>query len=62
MFPGCNVRGCTGTADNYILNFPDAASPADKLNLLGALMLIEYMVFEKKPDNNNGGGGIDIDF
>jgi len=25
-------------------------------------MLIEYMVFEKKPDNNNGGGGIDIDF
>lgn len=62
VFPGCNLRGCTGTADNYILNFPDAASPADKLNLLGALTLIEYMVFEKKPDNNNGGGGLDIDF
>jgi hypothetical protein len=56
VFPGCNIRGCVGTADNYILNFPETATPTDKLNLLGALILIEYMVFEKKPDNNNDGG------
>lgn len=53
VWPGCNVRGFFGSADNYILNFPDNASPEDKFNLLGALILIEYMVFEKKPSNNN---------
>jgi len=59
VFPGCNLRGCIGTADNYILNFPTDATPTDKFNLLGALILIEYMVFEKKPDKNgNGGDGL----
>jgi len=62
VFPGCNVRGCFGTADNYILNFPDTATPADKLNLLGALILIEYMVFEKKPKRNRRGVGLDAGF
>jgi len=56
VFPGCNLRACRGTADNYILNFPDAASPTDKLNLLGALVLVEYMVFEKKPGDGSAGG------
>jgi len=57
VFPGCNLRGCAGTADNYILNFPDTATPVDKLNLLGALILIEYMVFEKKPSDESGMAG-----
>lgn len=52
-WPGCNARACIGSADNYMVNFPDAATPEDKFNLLGALILIEYMVFEKKPNNNN---------
>lgn len=60
IFPGCNIKGCIGGFDNYVLTFPETASPTDKLNLLGALILIEYMVFEKKP-SNDGGGGFDID-
>jgi len=59
VFPGCNIRAWRGTADNYILNFPEAASPTDKLNLLGALVLVEYMVFEKKPTK---GGEVDGGF
>jgi len=54
IWPGCNARGCIGTYDNYIMDFPDAATPTDKLNLLAALILIEYMVFEKKQKKNNG--------
>jgi len=61
VFAGCNLKGCVGTADNYILTFPDAATPTDKFNLLGALILIEYMVFEKKPNNGDGGLGISLE-
>jgi hypothetical protein len=54
IWPGCNFRSlCAPAVDNYILNFPADASPEDKLNLLGALVLVEYMVFEKKPRNDN---------
>jgi len=56
VWPGCNFRACLGQYDNYILNFPEDASPADKVNLLGALVLVEYMVFEKKPKKNNNNG------
>jgi len=60
IFPGCNFKGCFGSFDNYALIFPETASPTDKLNLLGALALIEYMVFEKKPDNSGSGLSLDI--
>jgi len=60
---GCNLRSFFHPAvDNYVLNYPADATPTDKFNLLGALLLVEYMVFEKKPRDNNGGGlgGLDI--
>jgi len=60
MWPGCNIRACFGQVDNYILNFPDDATPTEKLNLLGALVLVEYMVFEKKPGQGEGGIGLDV--
>jgi hypothetical protein len=56
IWPGCNLRACLGQVDNYILNFPEDATPTDKLNLLGALVLVEYMVFEKKPRDQGDGG------
>jgi hypothetical protein len=59
VWPGCNsIRSCFCQVDNYILNFPEDATPTEKLNLLGALVLVEYMVFEKKP--GEGEGGLDI--
>jgi len=60
VWPGCNIRACLGQVDNYILNFPEDATPADKLNLLGALVLVEYMVFEKKPNNNHNDNGLGL--
>jgi hypothetical protein len=58
IFPGCSLRAlfCLGQIDNYILNFPEDATPTDKLNLLGALVLVEYMVFEKKYCEGGMGG------
>lgn len=52
IWPGCNLRGCIATADNYVMTFPENASPEDKFNLLGALVLIEYMLFEKQPNQD----------
>ena len=39
-------------ADNYEIVFPKDASPEDKMNLIGAALLIDYSLFEEK---NQGG-------
>lgn len=54
-FPGCTTRGCLGTADNFKLMFPIDADANMKLTLLGANILIDYMVFEKSEDDQNNG-------
>lgn len=56
-FPGCNFKGLSGAADNFMVNFPDDATPKDKFLLLGATVLIDYMIFEKQP----GEDGVAID-
>jgi hypothetical protein len=55
-FPGCGLRGCFGTADNFRLVFPDNATPEMKTALVSAVVLIDMMLFEKKEDNNNKNG------
>jgi len=47
IFPGCSIRTlfCSNLIDNYRLTFPTNATPEDKANILGALFLIDYMVF-----------------
>jgi len=47
IFPGCTLRTiCFGNMiDNYRLTYPTAATPEDKANILGALLLIDFMVF-----------------
>lgn len=57
-FPGCNIKSCVGTADNYRIEFPKDASPEMKLQLMASGVLIDFMLFEKQPEQpNNGGGG-----
>jgi len=60
IFPGCNLRGLCGTADNYKLTFPDNATPDQKAVLLGAALLIEYMLFEKSDNDQEGGVSISM--
>jgi len=47
IFPGCTLRTliCGNMIDNYRLTFPTSASPEDKANILGALILIDFMIF-----------------
>jgi len=52
VFPGCNIRLC-GDATNLVLDYPQAISGADKALLFGALMLIEYLFFEKDNQDQN---------
>lgn len=48
IFPGCNFEGlCSPDTDNYKLTFPTDSSPDQKAMLLGATILIEYLLFEK---------------
>jgi len=63
FFPGCGWKKfwrLQGDADNFMIRFPKDATPADKALLLGANILIDYMVFEKAPDNDGLGGGVDF--
>lgn len=58
IFPGCSLRTlCFGNMiDNYRLQFPATATPEDKANILGALFLIDYMVFANASEDPNNGG------
>ena len=58
------VKGCeslVGDADFYTITFPPQTSPEDKLMLIGAVIMIDYLYYEDKDDSNgmNGryGGG-----
>jgi len=59
IFPDCTfknlLRICSQT-DSYKLVFPTGATPDQKALLLGQLMLIEYVMFEKSNDDDLGGG------
>lgn len=48
IFPGCNIRAFCSTADNFKLVLPAEASPDQKALLLGGLMLVDFMMFEKE--------------
>lgn len=54
VWPGCSTRGCLGDADNFILDFPTDATVEQKATLLGASVLVDFMLFEKKQNDNNG--------
>jgi len=55
IFPGCSLRTlfCSALIDNYRLTYPTQATPEDKANLLGAVILIDFMVFERATEENN---------
>lgn len=55
-FPGCNLRGCAGTADNFRLEFPEHCTPDMKAQLLASTILLDYMLFEKAEDDQNSNG------
>jgi len=40
--------------DNYRLTFPTAATPEDKANILGALLLIDFMIFANADEDRSG--------
>lgn len=52
IYPGMIGCRCLSDATNYSMTFPKGASPQDKQLLLASLMLMEYMVHEKKPGDN----------
>ena len=39
-------KECCTTADNFFLIFPEGSSVADKVNIIGATMLIDFTQFE----------------
>jgi hypothetical protein len=51
VFPGFRLR-LASDATNWVLNFPQGLSGDAKALLLGGLFLIEYMAWEKAPDQN----------
>jgi hypothetical protein len=55
IFPGCTLRTllCGRMIDNYRLTFPTNASPEDKANLMGALILVDYMIFANADDDQS---------
>lgn len=57
LWPGCNAQGTTDRA-NVILRLPSDASPAHRVALLGAVLLVEYTEVERKRqfDCSNGAG------
>jgi hypothetical protein len=57
IFPGCTLRTllCGRMIDNYRLTFPTNASPEDKANILGALILVDFMVFANADDDQGLG-------
>lgn len=50
-FPGCNLKACAATS-HYKMEFPPDATEKQRGLLLGGLMLIEFMLFEKEDQNN----------
>jgi len=60
IWAGCSLRSLCfrQLIDNYRLTFPQNATPQDKANLLGALVLIDFMLFSSAP--NDDGLGLDM--
>lgn len=54
VFPGCKGIRCLLNMANYAMVFPQGSSPEDKANLLGALMLAEFVIHEKSPEEQQG--------
>jgi len=56
IFPGCTLRTilCGQMIDNYRLTFPTSATPEEKANLLGALLLIDFMIFANADEDRSG--------
>jgi len=48
---GC-VKNAMGSADDFRCPFPAMATWEDKALLISALMMIDFMMFEEKPDDN----------
>ena len=44
-------------ADSYLINFPSKATPADKLLLITAGLMIDYQFFENSPESPNQSHG-----
>lgn len=53
IYPGQIGCRCLSDATNYALTFPPGATPQQKQLLLGSLMLMEYILHEKSPNNKN---------
>lgn len=50
VFGGC-CREALTVADSFTITFPQNADPIKRATLLGAVMLLEYMLFVKEPGN-----------
>ena len=40
-------------ADNFEINFPETATPYDKLMIIGATLMLDYMYFEESPSDED---------
>jgi len=56
IWPGCSFRSLffKNLIDNYRVTFPQNASPEDKANIMGALLLIDFMLFSNAPNQDQG--------
>jgi hypothetical protein len=45
------IKEIVSDANNYEVNFPDDASPEEKLIIIGAVIRTDYLYFEKKGKN-----------
>ena len=44
-------------ADSYQVNFPQVATPNDKLVIIALALMIDYQFFETTSSDNSRGGG-----
>jgi len=53
-FPGCCSAQAWAKCDNFEINCADGSrfSPVDKVLLLGAVLLIDFMFFERRNQND----------
>ena len=46
------VQSAVGVADFYTITFPPEANPEDKVMLIGATIMIDYLYYEDKDDSD----------